>query len=244
MEDEELELWVDDQKETVTGVYFKKLEQSRLKEIPQAPKQIEEEFLTAMRNIRTEYQLRYERMRATKEKQVRRKKKKARVMSKCAVLFMIVGAAWRVLHRAITGIFIGVRFVVKGSGAAITKGVYALRQWYTFHAKRPLQPLLGPLKKVLRWLLRPLSTAWISLLDAKKHVTETLIKKSKKLFDITLKYAKIVAGVLQKNLTKLAKVLAAVFKVVNKFVGIFIKPVFGLLFGWIGKLAKKKGEEE
>lgn len=259
MEEEELDIWFEEEKEKITSAYNKgvartlvseefaedkKLSTLTAEEREQLKDKAEKEYLAEISRLRERYRKEYDRI---KSKAAAKKHASTAKETLLRPFSLIFGPAWRGIRRASAAAGKAVKLVFgtlwRGVKRIISDARYKWKNLYLFYLRKPLAPLLWVKRKFKVLFIRPAQKD----LDAFKEKRKAFINKTRtaavKAFTKGLGIAKTVWGKVMERYKKIAAAVAKVWKVVSAI----LKKLFGPLFSVIGKLLarfKKKDDEE
>lgn len=260
MEEEELDLWFDEEKEKLSEAYQKrvakllvseeiaedkKISELTVEEREKGKEQVEKEYLEEIGRLRERYRKEYGKIRSRKERKKHASAAKGYLGTGFSFLF---GPIWRIIKVVIGGTWKGVGFVFRAFFKGLKKTIadirYRWRNLYEFRLKRHLGLLLWIRRKLKVLVVRPLGKAYERSKDIRKQTITQTKALSVKAFTKTLALGKTIWGKFMEKYKKVAGVVGKVWKLVS---GIFKKvlgPPFSIIGKFLANFKKKEDEEE
>ncbi len=253
MGEDELEDWYEKEKERLTEEYYKKLGRDKKeekedkdkkkkkakgkKQKSKNDKEMEDEFLLAMKKLRQDYQKRYEKGIKKKEKSEKVSRIKNLVRAPFRFFLMPLISLLKLLSGAFKKhIKLAIHCVKEGIKSCLSRAASGLGSYYTFHLRSSMLPFFHFFRGIFNFFFRPIKRACAYIFERIKMALDVLIDYFKKIFGFAMGHFKRLMDIFKNYLKKLLGILMKVLKKLSELFAKYIKPHI--------PSRKKKDEEE
>ena len=250
MNEEELELWFDEEKEKLTNAYLKKIgvgedqEETAKKKKGETKDSIEKNFLLDMRKLRRGYQKQYDAIITKKERSKKSKEISDIVfgplMKFLKFLFKIIKKIWHAISFIISIIS---DYIKKEIKPYLKKKIFKLKEFSIFHIRPKILPAYQPTKNHYRSFMRPVKKDIENSKAFRKNTIKLISKKTSELLSALAKYSKVVIQFLTEYYKKVSEYIKKKYEIISKPIKKVTEKMNELSEKYIKPLLPKKGEE-
>ena len=230
-QEEELDLWYNEDKERVEKIYLKRLaktkksfnpeEEEENKEPVMSLSKIQRLFIADQNKGRNKYQAKYSKIQASKE---RRRKGNMFLLTFFFPMIWLGKRLWKLLLILREQFIKGFKAIIKGWKAFkvfMDNIKYVIGEFCTFHIDPHIVRERVVFRRFRKFFSRPVNKLWVKLMDIKKKLIESIMKKISFVIGFVMKIIKKIQDIIKKYGDKYAsfqeKLNGKIFELKEKY---------------------------